>query len=486
MMSLSHLLMAILTLGVCAYIATRIKLLKIVGGNGRLLHSLPRYHGLIALMLSAFPALLFVSICLLSEPFYLTAMLETHINDLNLEQNEKSLIISEIIRLAAALGALENVTQMPPDISNAMRIEMLKESGFLFGKDPEAIVNFTAPYLAEKAKLRIIMTIAALVLACLGGGYAFFRAHPEYRARNIFEKIILSVLIFASALAILTTIGIVFSMFFETITFFKNYSWWDFFFGTTWAPNFRGDSALSILPLLWGTLYISLVALIVAVPIGLLAAIYMSEYASRSFRAIAKPALEILAGIPTIVYGLFALVMVGPLIRDWIAIPSGLGNASSSVLTAGLVMGIMLIPFISSLSDDVINAVPQAMRDGSLGLGATPSETMRYVIVPAALPGIIASILLATSRAIGETMIVVLGAGAAAAQFNEGVGKIINPLEAMTTVTVKILSQLTGDTDFNSPETLVAFSLGLILFVITLILNFIALHVVRKYRERYE
>jgi phosphate transport system permease protein len=253
----------------------------------------------------------------------------------------------------------------------------------------------------------------------------------------------------------------------------------DFFFGTVWNPQFRGGSDLGILPLLWGTLYVSFIALLFAVPIGLMAAIYLAEYASQGVRAVAKPAIEVLAGIPTIVYGLFALITVGPLLRDYLAEPLGLGTSSSSVLTAGLVMGIMLIPFVSSLSDDVINAVPQAMRDGSYGLGATRSETVRKVILPAALPGVVGAILLAASRAIGETMIVVMGAGAAA--------KLdLNPFEAMTTITVKIVSQLTGDTEFASPETLVAFALGMSLFVFTLGLNVIALFVVRKYREQYE
>ena len=236
---------------------------------------------------------------------------------------------------------------------------------------------------------------------------------------------------------------------------------------------------MGIWPLVWGTLYVSFIALLFAVPVGLMSAIYLAEYASKPVRAIAKPLLEILAGIPTIVYGLFALVTVGPMLRDYFAQPLGLGTSSASVMTAGLVMGIMLIPFVSSLSDDIINAVPQSLRDGSYGLGATPSETTRKVILPAALPGIVGAILLAASRAIGETMIVVLGAGAAA--------KLdLNPFEAMTTVTVKIVSQLTGDTEFASPETLVAFALGLTLFVFTLGLNVVALVIVRKYREQYE
>ena len=253
----------------------------------------------------------------------------------------------------------------------------------------------------------------------------------------------------------------------------------DFFFSTVWNPQFRGGSDLGILPLLWGTMYISLVSLALSVPIGLMIAIYLAEYAGNRLRSFAKPAIEILAGVPTIVYGLFALITVGPFLRDWIAQPLGLGTSSSSVMTAGLVMGIMLIPFVSSLSDDIINAVPQALRDGSYGLGATQSETIRQVILPAALPGIVGAILLAASRAIGETMIVVMGAGAAA--------KLgLNPFEAMTTVTVKIVSQLTGDTEFASPETLVAFALGLTLFVFTLSLNVLALYIVRKYREQYE
>ncbi|QDY71480.1 phosphate ABC transporter permease subunit PstC [Qingshengfaniella alkalisoli] len=324
-----------------------------------------------------------------------------------------------------------------------------------------------------------IAPVLSLGAAALALFWSYSRIDKDFRARNSVEAMIKALLITASSIAILTTVGIVLSMLFETIRFFQQYSWTEFFFGANWAPNFRGDSDLGILPLLWGTLYISLIALAVAVPIGLFAAIYLSEYASSRVRSFAKPAIEILAGIPTIVYGLFALITVGPFLRDYFAEPLGLGNSSASVMTAGLVMGVMLIPFVSSLSDDIINAVPQAMRDGSYGLGATQSETIRQVVVPAALPGIVGAILLAASRAIGETMIVVLGAGAAARLS-------LNPFEAMTTVTVKIVSQLTGDTDFNSPETLVAFALGITLFVLTLGLNVLALYIVRKYREQYE
>ena len=302
---------------------------------------------------------------------------------------------------------------------------------------------------------------AILIVAFIGFAGSLFKITPDYRARTHAESWIKLILIAASVIAILTTVGIVFSMVFEARNFFSQYDWKDFFLSAEWSPNFRGNSSLGILPLLWGTLYISFIALIFAVPIGLFAAIYLSEYSSRRMRSIAKPAIEILAGIPTIVYGLFALVTVGPFLRDYFAAPMGFGDSASSVMTAGLVMGVMLIPFVSSLSDDIINAVPQTMRDGSLGLGATKSETIRQVVIPAALPGIVGAILLAASRAIGETMIVVLGAGAAARLS-------LNPFEAMTTVTVKIVSQLTGDTDFASPETLVAFALGMTLFVITL------------------
>ncbi|GLK64009.1 phosphate ABC transporter permease subunit PstC [Paracoccus kondratievae] len=324
-----------------------------------------------------------------------------------------------------------------------------------------------------------LLTPLALLLAAAGLAFALIRTAPGFRARNAVESMVKGLLILCSIIAILTTAGIVFSMLFETGHFFQKYSWQDFFFGTTWSPKFGGGSQLGILPLLWGTIYISLIALAVSVPIGLFAAIYMSEYASVRLRSVAKPAIEVLAGIPTIVYGLFALITVGPALRDWFAQPMGLGSSASSVMTAGLVMGIMLIPFVSSLSDDIINAVPQSLRDGALGLGSTQSETVRKVVLPAALPGIVGAVLLAASRAIGETMIVVLGAGAAARMD-------LNPFEAMTTITVKIVSQLTGDNDFAAPETLVAFALGLTLFVTTLVLNIVALYVVRKYREQYE
>jgi phosphate transport system permease protein len=329
--------------------------------------------------------------------------------------------------------------------------------------------------------------IGTILLALAGAAYGLTGISVRRRARNNVERIMLWGLMAASTIAILTTVGIVLSMLFQTISFFQSVPLSNFFFGTVWDPRFAAAGSggatgqFGLIPLLAGTLYIALVAMLFAVPIGLFAAIYMAEYASRRVRSIVKPVLEILAGIPTIVYGIFALATVGPLLRDLSAALAG-GQPfilAQSVLTAGLVMGIMLIPFVSSLSDDIITAVPRALHDGSLGLGATRSETMRRVILPAALPGIVGALLLTASRAIGETMIVVLAAGVAA-------NLTINPGEAMTTITVKIVNQLTGDLEFTSPQTLVAFALGITLFVITLAMNVFALYIVRKYREQYE
>jgi phosphate transport system permease protein len=272
---------------------------------------------------------------------------------------------------------------------------------------------------------------------------------------------------------------------FEALRFFKAVPVSEFLFGLQWSPQIaiRADQvgasgAFGAVPVFVGTLLITLIAMVMAVPIGLLSAIYLSEYAHRKFRDVAKPLLEILAGIPTVVYGFFAALMVAPFVRR-AGEYFGLDVASESALAAGLVMGIMIIPFVSSLSDDVINAVPQSLRDGAYSLGATQSEAIKHVVLPAALPGIVGSILLAVSRAIGETMIVVMAAGLAA-------NLTLNPLKAVTTVTVQIVTLLVGDQEFDSPKTLAAFALGLVLFLVTLVLNIIALHVVRRYREQYE
>jgi phosphate transport system permease protein len=433
------------------------------------------------------PALLVLAVWLILQPLIIersvTGMIpETAISD----TGSRSLVMTEVRRVADGLDLAIERGVLSRDEAANVRAEFtnirarLGEIGVALGAEVTGpVLRAAQAYRSMNATGTTLMTAVVILLAALGLGYAYARSHHEFRARNWVEYAILSLLVLASTIAILTTIGIVFSMLFETFNFFELYPWQSFFFGLEWRPSFEGNSDLGLIPLLWGTLYISIIALLVSVPIGLFAAIYMAEYASKRVRSFAKPLIEILAGIPTIVYGLFALITVGPLLRDYFAQPLGLGSSSSSVMTAGIVMGIMLIPFVSSLSDDIINAVPQSLRDGSYGLGATQSETIKQVILPAALPGIVGAILLAASRAIGETMIVVLGAGAAAALS-------LNPFEAMTTVTVKIVGQLTGDTNFESPEALVAFALGLTLFVITLGLNVLALYIVRKYREQYE
>jgi len=329
------------------------------------------------------------------------------------------------------------------------------------------------------------MAVLTICAAILGGIAAYLFISAKFHARIRVEYIFKLMLLGCSCLAIFTTVGILLSVLFESIRFFQSVPISEFLFGLDWSPQMaiRADQvgssgAFGSIPLFTGTLLISLIALFIAVPIGLMSAIYLSEYASYTFRNIAKPLLEILAGIPTVVYGFFAALTVAPMLRDSGA-AFGIAVSSESALAAGLVMGIMIIPFVSSLSDDVINAVPQTLRDGSYGLGATKSETIRQVVIPAALPGIVGGVLLAASRAIGETMIVVMAAGMAA-------NLTANPLETVTTVTVQIVSLLVGDQEFDSPKTLAAFALGLMLFLVTLALNFFALHVVKKYREQYE
>jgi phosphate transport system permease protein len=302
-------------------------------------------------------------------------------------------------------------------------------------------------------------------------------SRPNYKLRRRIETGVLWLLAAASAVAVLTTIGIVLSVVYESLRFFAEVPAWQFLFGTIWAPTAE-PGQFGFVPLLGGTLLITLIAIIVAAPLGLYSAIYLAEYASPRLRKIVKPILELLAGIPTVVLGFFAALTVAPLIRRTGEV-LGLSVASESALAAGLVMGMMIVPLISSLSDDIINAVPQSLRDGSYAMGATKSETIRRVVLPAALPGIVSALILAMSRAIGETMIVVMAAGLAA-------NLSFNPLAAVTTVTVQIATLLVGDQEFDSAKTLAAFALGLALFVITLGLNIIALRVVRKYKEQYE
>ncbi|WP_372839506.1 phosphate ABC transporter permease subunit PstC [Phaeovulum sp.] len=486
-MSIGIITLIVLAIAIGGFFVGRARAMSLVGGDARRLHSLPGYYGQSVLILSAVPAFATLILWLLVQPVVIEARVGAMIAPESIaEGSSRDLVMSDVRRIAGGIDLL--VAEKL--VSEAELLTMQAEQANLRGRMADigvALGSDVVQNVFEAAKeyrqlsifARMAMAAAVFFLAVAGAGYAVWRIAPDYRARNISETSLKVLLIAASFVAVLTTVGIVLSLTFETLHFFRLYPAKDFFFSLTWNPQFRGGSDLGILPLLWGTLYVSFVALLVSVPVGLFAAIFLAEYASKSMRSAAKPAIEILAGIPTIVYGLFALITVGPMLRDYFAAPLGIGSSSSSVMTAGLVMGIMLIPFVSSLSDDVINAVPQSLRDGSYALGATRSETVRRVVLPAALPGIVGAILLATSRAIGETMIVVMGAGAAARLS-------LDPFEAMTTITVKIVSQLTGDTEFGSPETLVAFALGLTLFVITLALNVVALFVVRRYREQYE
>ena len=348
------------------------------------------------------------------------------------------------------------------------------------------LAAFTVMAFGVMASLNIwIIAAIMLVVALIGSYLAVSRISSDFRARTYVEFFIKSILVLCSCIAVFTTFGIILSLLFESFRFFKEVPFLDFLTGLQWSPQtaMREDQvgqsgAFGAIPVFTGTFLIMALAICIAAPIGLMIAIYTSEYASKRTRKVIKPVIEILAGVPTVVYGFFALLTVGPVIRNF-AENMGYAVPTQSAITAGLVMGIMIIPFISSLSDDVINAVPQTLRDGSYALGATKSETMTKVVFAGALPGIIGALLLAVSRAIGETMIVVFAAGRAANLTG-------NPFEAVTTVTVQIVALLTGDQEFDSPKTLAAFALGLMLFVITLVLNFIALIIVRKYRARYE
>ncbi|MFP1645085.1 phosphate ABC transporter permease subunit PstC [Pontitalea aquivivens] len=472
----------VIVLAGMGFAAGRARAMQSAGGDRRRLHSLPVHYGQTVFLFTAVPALLVMAVWLLVQPVFIENNVKSLLSAEDVAQSASAeLVMADVRRLAAGLDLLVARGAAPgPDADPAdLRARMAGVGVALASDIRPGVLAAAERYRAMSATARLAMTVAVIGVALAGLLLSLRRVTARFRARNVSETFVLALLIGSSLVAVLTTVGIVLSLVFETWNFFQLYPARDFFFSLTWNPQFRGGSDLGIWPLLWGTLYVSFIALLVAIPVGLMAAIYLSEYAGRRMRALAKPLIEMLAGIPTIVYGLFALVTVGPMLRDYFAQPLGLGSGSSSVMTAGIVMGIMIIPFVSSLSDDIINAVPQSLRDGSLGMGATPSETIRLVVLPAALPGVVGAILLAASRAIGETMIVVMGAGAAAKLS-------LNPFEAMTTVTVKIVSQLTGDTEFASPETLVAFALGLTLFVMTLGLNVLALYIVRKYREQYE
>ena len=486
-MSVGLLSLIVLILSTIAYFVARARAMKSADGNARLLHSLPSYYGQAALLFTAVPAFILMAVWLLIQGPMIEARV---IGDLGpavaADANAAKLTMNDVRRIADGLDAMQERFDMSNEDLATMRADLtdvrgrLAEVGVALGSEtkPEVFEAAKAYRLAQ-SNSALAMSAIVILTALAGLAFAVLRTNRDFRARNVTETFILWLFMGAATIAILTTIGIVLSLLSESIRFFSLYPIFDFYFGTNWNPQFRGGSDLGLIPLLWGTMYISLVSMLVSVPLGLFTAIYTSEYAPQRVRNVVKPLIEVIAGIPTVVFGLFALVTVGPFLRDYIALPTGLGDSGSSVMTAGLVIGILNTPFISSLADDIISSVPNALRDGSYGLGATKSETIREVILPAALPGIVGAVLLAASRAIGETMIVVMGAGAAAKMD-------MNPFEAMTTITVKIVSQLTGDLAFDTPETLVAFALGITLFVLTLCLNIFALWFVRKYKEQYD
>ncbi|PLP59848.1 phosphate ABC transporter permease subunit PstC [Mesorhizobium loti] len=485
-MSSMLVLAIVIVIGIVAFVIARQR--AAAQDDGKIKpHSRAHYHGWWAFLLSVLPAVLLLAVWSIGSSVYLNSRLHAQMPAETGVASEP-LAVSLTKSLANGLRKLDpqQVSALPATFAELQ--PLLAAKGVALATDTQ---DYMIPIAAEANqgadRLGLIGAVGTIGLALAGAFYGISQVQLRARARNNVERLMLWGLLGASTIAILTTIGIVLSMLFQTLNFFNRVPPLQFFFGTVWDPRFAAAGAgasegqFGLIPLLAGTLYIAFVALLVAVPIGLMSAVYMAEYAAPKVRAAVKPALELLAGIPTIVYGIFALVTLGPFLRDLSAALAGGASfiQAQSILTAGLVMGVMLIPVVSSLSDDIITAVPRAMRDGSLGLGATRSETIKRVILPAALPGIVGAILLTASRAIGETMIVVLAAGVAA-------NLTLNPFEAMTTITVKIVNQLTGDLEFNSPQTLVAFALGITLFVLTLVMNIVALYIVRKYREQYE
>lgn len=426
------------------------------------LHSLPHYYGLFPALTTFIPAAFCLIAFLVGDEMYIRGQ------------------IADLIPAAIVAS---------PDFSLTIQLAQVKNiaEGLTFGEPAQWMVVAGAKWAALQSQIDILASVFGIGLAVCGAVFGQSRIQAPFRARNQVERIIIIFLAASSLIAILTTIGIVVSVVFESIRFFKLVPITEFLFNTTWNPQFEGaeragsggaNAVYGSVPLFAGTLLISAVALTVAVPVGLFAAIFLSEYASARQRAVIKPVMELLAGVPTVVYGFFAALTVAPFVRD-IGAGIGLDVASESAFAAGFVMGIMIIPFVSSLSDDVINAVPQSLRDAAYGLGSTKSETVRQVVLPAALSGIAASILLAVSRAVGETMIVVMAAGLAA-------NLSFNPLDAVTTVTAQIVTILVGDQEFESAKTLSAFALALTLIIITLALNVIALAIVKRYKEQYD
>jgi len=464
-----------------AYAMGRRKLTAAMATTAGRPHSLAGYHGSYVALWVAAPAALVLIAATAFGGRIETAMVRADMPPIVAAMSDHDKDVFYDDAQATAHGLRASQTVYSPEVRQALNVETAQ---------------------AASASQAIRFGALAVALALAGGGFAFAyrRLTPAFRARNEVEGWTAVLFVVCSIAAVLTTVGIVASLAWESWRFFQTISPIDFLFGTDWDPQIamRADQvaskgAFGAVPLFAGTFLVMLIAMCVAAPVGLFSAIYLSEYARPMTRGVVKPLLEILAGVPTVVYGFFAALTVGPLFRAFfnaigeqmVGGPfNGLGLYLSQVqnqmaLVAGAVMGIMLIPFVSSLSDDILNAVPQSLRDGSLAMGATPSETTKRVVLPAALPGIMAALLLAVSRAVGETMIVTMAAGLQAKT-------TLNPLDTVTTVTVQIVTLLTGDQEFDSPKTLSAFGLGLTLFVVTLGLNFIALRIVQKYREQYD
>ena len=455
MMMIFVTLLLLITLG---YLLGRRRAVATAGGKATALHSRPTYYGAYVAAWVGIPALLFVLVWLFFQETIIEGLVARSLPEGATGGAPFDLVMSQIKSLA---------------------------SGITFGDPSPEIREAGVLYARLKTIAGWAMFAVATSLALLGLVYARSHIAPAFRARHAVERALSGLMIACSCIAILTTLGIILSLLFEAMRFFAIVSPIDFLFGLNWEPQIamRPDQGLSTgafgaIPVFTGTLLIAGIALFVAVPVGLFSAIYLSEYAAPRLRAVVKPVLEVLAGIPTVVFGFFAVLVIAPAMRNF-GDMIGFGIAPNSAIAAGLVIGIMIIPFVSSMSDDAISAVPRSMRDGSYGIGATKGETITKVLLPAALPGIMGGILLAASKAIGETMIVVMAAGIIARL-------TFNPIEPVTTVTVQIVALLTGDTEFDNPKTLAAFALGLVLFVVTLTLNIIALRIVQKYREKYD
>ncbi len=436
-----------------------IRLNSALGKNSKL-PSLPKYYGSHSVIWLTIPAISGLLIWSVFKPFIIDNILIS-----NLSTELKNSFVGGTGMLVDSIKSVNPENPFPgtnPEIIEAAKIY----SKISFDVNAEA--------------LWVILFLSLLL--CF---ISLRKISPKFKARQAVENSNVTLLILCSVVAIITTVGIIFSLIFEAVRFFNQIPIFDFLFGLSWSPQMAiredqvaSQGAFGAIPIFAGTLLITLIAMSVSIPVGLASAIYLSEYASKKTRTTVKPILEILAGVPTVVYGFFAAITVGPFFKE-LANFFSFNIASESAIAAGGVMGIMIIPFISSLSDDVISAVPQSLRDGSSAMGATKSETIKKVVLPAALPGIVGAILLAVSRAIGETMIVVMAAGIAA-------NLTANPFDSVTTVTVQIVTLLIGDQEFDSAKTLAAFALGITLFIITLFLNVLALKIVHKYRERYE